>query len=146
MKLRIKNNLEIIMHDSGIKSFQMLSDRLKANQNFVLGRSTISRLARNENASYSIELIESLCNELQCLPADIFDTTVEGASLEFVKSLQSRLQPFRYGQILVESKENQGIEQGSRPKLDEPEQTSTLADDFDDICGPSVSHLTKDDL
>ena len=150
MKIKVRNKLELLIKDSGVRSFEEMAQRLTDNQGYEVGRTTISRLARNENGSFSIDLIEAVCNELGCLPGDIFETTISDAEPEFVDVLQSRLQPFRYGAILINRHSHQSDKSGSGAKASSSErpkpEVESVADDLDFIGGPNVTHMSKDKL
>jgi len=150
MKIKVRNKLDLLIKDSGVRSFEEMAQRLTENQGYEVGRTTISRLARNENGSFSIELIEAICNELGCLPGDIFETTISNADPEFVDVLQSRLQPFKYGAILVNRHSH---DRGNNVSLQKDSvhestkaQVESVADDLDLICGPKVTHMSKEKL
>jgi len=153
MKIKVRNKLDLLIKDSGIRTYEEMAKRLTENQDYKVGRTTISRLARNENGSFSIEFIEAICNELDCLPGDIFETIISGADQEFVELLQSRLQPFRYGAIHLNRHHQEGksssvaavsTKDEATPSVSKP--TKPIANDLDDICGPKVTHLSTDRL
>jgi len=150
MKIKIRNKLDLLIKDSGIRSFEDMAQRLSDNQGYKIGRTAISRLARNENGSFTVDMIEAICNELNCLPGDIFETTISDADPEFVDVLQSRLQPFRYGAILVNrhasqsEKEKHNSTDHARPAT--TPEVQSFADDLDFVGGPKVSHMSKDRL
>jgi len=149
MKIKIRNKLELLIKDSGVRSFEEMAQRLTEHQGYEVGRTTISRLARNENGSFSIDLIEAICNELGCLPGDIFETTIANAEPDFVDVLQSRLQPFRYGAILINRHAQQAAKNGASSKGSADNQKSqieSVADDLDFIGGPKVTHMSKNKL
>jgi DNA-binding Xre family transcriptional regulator len=87
------------MEDSGVKSIQEMANRLKSNQGYEISRTPLSRKVNDEDITLTLSLIEAICNELQCLPGDLFGTEITDATEEYVNSLRSRLQPFRYGSI-----------------------------------------------
>ena len=99
MNVKLRNRLEVLMKDSGVKSFEEMAQRLSENQGVSITRTSVSRKFRDEDVSLTLSLIEAICNELQCLPADLFETDVSDVSEAFVEDLRSRLQPFRYGTL-----------------------------------------------
>ena len=53
------------------------------------------------DVSLALSMIEAICNELQCLPGDIFfDRCVRRS--ETFRAERTRLQPFRYGTIRLQ--------------------------------------------
>lgn len=102
MKIKLRNRLEVLMKDSGVNSFEEMAQRLTQNQGCKITRTALSRKFRDQDVSLALSMIEAICNELQCLPGDIFETEVSGASETFVEELRTRLQPFRYGTIRLQ--------------------------------------------
>lgn len=102
MKIKLRNRLEVLMKDSGISTFEEMAQRLTHNQGTRITRTALSRKFRDEDVSLSLTMIQAICNELQCLPGDLFETDVSDATPAFVEELQSRLQPFRYGVIRLQ--------------------------------------------
>jgi DNA-binding Xre family transcriptional regulator len=141
MKIKLKNRLEVLMKDSGINTFEEMSERLTQNQDWKISRSALSRKFRDENPTLSLEMIEAICNELQCLPGDLFETNVTDATEEEINAIQSRVQPFRYG-MLYKSLNASNVAHKEFTKA-EAEQNSNADDDidFESILGPKVSHL-----
>lgn len=150
MKITVKNKLDLLIKDSGVHSFEEMAQRLTKHQGYKITRTTISRMARNENAAFAISFIEAVCNELNCLPGDLYETIITNADPDYVESIQSRLQPFKYGAIHLSRK---GKEQGAIPEVTIPAsqpKTSlasvsadpTSLEDMDAVCGPNVSHLS----
>lgn len=142
MKVKLKNRLEVLMKDSGITTFEEMSERLTQNQDWKISRSALSRKFRDDNPTLSLTMIEAICNELQCLPGDLFETNVTEASEEEINAIQSRVQPFRYGMLhkslnstkTMDEVEAQPTETTSKPKQEEDV-------DLESILGPKVSHL-----
>lgn len=145
MKIKLRNRLEVLMKDSGINTFEEMAQRLTQNQGWKIARTSLSRKFRDEDVSLTLKMIEAICNELQCLPGDLFETDVHEASEEFVEGLRTRLQPFRYGAIRMQKA---AAEPAGAPAA---ERTTTPASkaagkakpavDLDEIVGPRVSHL-----
>lgn len=155
MKIKLRNRLEVLMKDSGVNSFEEMARRLTENQSTPITRTWVSRKFRDEDLTMSLSMIQAICNELQCLPGDLFETEVSDASPEFLEGLQSRLQPFRYGVIRVK---RSGPEQGeadktspegkATPKSSAPARKGASVTSVrkrpgsdDDVVGPAVSHL-----
>lgn len=147
MKIKLKNRLEVLMKDSGINTFEEMAQRLTQNQGWKIARTSLSRKFRDEDVSLTLKMVEAICNELQCLPGDLFETDVSEASEEFVESLRTRLQPFRYGTIRIqkagpEGAASSGADDGKPPAEKakaSPKAKSTV--DGDDDVGPRVTHL-----
>ena len=154
MNVKLRNRLEVLMKDSGVKSFEEMAQRLSENQGVSITRTSVSRKFRDEDVSLTLSLIEAICNELQCLPADLFETDVSDVSEAFVEDLRSRLQPFRYGTFRM-GKPSEWPEivkpthhADPKPKRERVSKTrsgrgdDTIAsEDLDDITGPTVTHL-----
>jgi DNA-binding Xre family transcriptional regulator len=142
MKIKLKNRLEVLMKDSGITTFEEMSERLTQNQEWKISRSALSRKFRDENPTLSLSMIEAICNELQCLPGDLFETNVTDATEEEINSIQSRVQPFRYGMLhksLNSSKTRSELDPQQSEVSNKPKQEDEL--DLENILGPKVSHL-----
>lgn len=143
MKIKLRNRLEVLMKDSGINSFEEMALRLTQNQGYKITRTALSRKFRDQDVSLSLSMIEAICNELQCLPGDIFETEVSDASEAFVEELHTRLQPFRYGTIRLQ-KLGAATETVAEPPPEAasvPGKKVKLPMDLDAIAGPKVSHL-----
>ena len=152
MKIKLRNRLEVLMKDSGINTFEEMAQRLTQNQGMKITRTALSRKFRDEDVTLSLTMVQAICNELQCLPGDLFETDVSDATPEFVNELQSRLQPFRYGVIRLQ---RQGQEATEAPQAQAPEAAATSkgskgkaqakgaakSNDVDDLEGPPVTHL-----
>lgn len=143
MKINLRNRLEVLMKDSGVSSFEEMAQRLTQNQGCKITRTALSRKFRDQDVSLSLSMIEAICNELQCLPSDIFETEISDASETFVEELRTRLQPFRYGTIRLQ-KPGAATEATSKPKGQAAETSAKKPKppmDLDAITGPKVSHL-----
>lgn len=99
MKIKLKNHIRVLMSDRGVKSWSDLAERLKSNQGYDITRTSISRQAQQDNPAYAMDLIEAICNELQCLPDALFNIEITEADSKELDRLRSRLQPFEYGSI-----------------------------------------------
>lgn len=89
MKIKLGNRLEVLMKDSGINTFEEMAQRLTENQGWPITRTALSRKFRSDDVSLSLSMIEAICNELQCLPGDLFETNVTEASRILLKSLEA---------------------------------------------------------
>lgn len=144
MKIKLRNRLEVLMKDSGVNSFEEMAQRLTQNQNCKITRTALSRKFRDQDVSLALSMIEAICNELQCLPGDIFETEISDASETFVEELRTRLQPFRYGTIRLQKP---GVAMDAASVASTSEGAPELAKkanpsvDLDAIAGPKVSHL-----
>ncbi len=147
MKIKLRNRLEVLMKDSGVNSFEEMSQRLTHNQGWKITRTSLSRKFRDDDVSLTLKMVEAICNELQCLPGDIFETDIHEASEEFVEGLRTRLQPFRYGAIRMQKlgTESAGATvPDSNPTsapASKPAGKVRPAVNLDDVVGPRVSHL-----
>lgn len=143
MKIRLRNRLEVLMKDSGVNSFEEMAQRLTQNQGYKITRTALSRKFRDQDVSLSLSLIEAICNELQCLPGDIFETDVFDASESFIEELRMRLQPFRYGSMHLQKPSATLQAPAPLPAEPVPERSkkARASQDLDSIAGPKVSHL-----
>ena len=73
MQIKLRNRLEVLMKDNGVSTFEEMAERLTNNQNWEITRSALSRKFRNPNPPLTLEMITAICNELQCLPNDLFE-------------------------------------------------------------------------
>ena len=143
MKIKLRNRLEVLMKDSGVNSFEEMAQRLTQNQGCKITRTALSRKFRDQDVSLALSMIEAICNELQCLPGDIFETEVSDASETFVEELRTRLQPFRYGTIRSQ-KPGVTTDVTAAPPSETaagPSKKAKPPMDLDAIAGPNVSHL-----
>ena len=141
MKIKLRNRLEVLMKDSGISTFEEMAERLTKHQGWTISRSALSRKFRDENPSLTMQMIEAICNELQCLPSDLFEVDISNASQDEIDDIQNRVLPFRYGTI----------RKGITPTIEgentnivaiQPEKTAKQNKvDLESILGPKVSHL-----
>lgn len=140
MKIKLRNRLEVLMKDSGISTFEEMAERLTERQGWQISRSALSRKFRDDNVTLSLSMIEAICNELQCLPGDLFETNITDATGEQIDTLQSRVQPFRYGMI-HKAKSADAFIDSSSPAAQVQQKVSAKDEDLSDILGPGVSHL-----
>lgn len=147
MKIKLRNRLEVLMKDSGINTFEEMAQRLTQNQGWKIARTSLSRKFRDEDVSLTLKMIEAICNELQCLPGDLFETDVSEASEEFVEGLRTRLQPFRYGAIRIQKAGPEPAASGAPDDAKPPAAPARASSkpkaavDNDDDVGPRVTHL-----
>ena len=146
MKIKLKNRLGVLIEDCGVKSIQEMANRLKSNQGIEISRTPLSRKINDADVTLTLSLIEAICNELQCLPGDLFETEISDVTEEYLEGLRSRLQPFRYGSIRLKrpGAEEPVAEPKAVPRepkqrpVSKPAQADILADD---IAGPKVKHM-----
>lgn len=151
MKIKLRNRLEVLMKDSGVASFEEMAQRLTQHQDYKTTRTSLSRKFRDPDVSLALSMIEAICNELQCLPGDLFETEVLDAPESFIEELQTRLQPFRYGTIRLlkpgmstAATDPVGGNRSSgdkTPMLGKQEHPSERTSDIEAVTGPKVSHL-----
>ena len=150
MKIRLKNRLDVLMRDSGVRSVEEMAQRLTDNQKYKITRTPLSRKFKDEDVTLSLSMIEAICNELQCLPGDLFETEVSDATDEYVDELRSRLQPFRYGSIRLKkpgAPDSPEVPAATGPAPSpkavpaKGKKPAAAADDLDDIAGPKVTHM-----
>lgn len=144
MKISLKNRIEFLMKDAGISTFEEMAQRLTNNQNWKIGRSALSRKLRDEDITLTLTMIEAICNELQCLPGDIFETNISDISEEEIAGITNKFLPFKYGNITkVTANQDEPYKltsDSSKAKNPAP------AVDEESIFGPNVTHLTIDQL
>lgn len=157
MKIKLRNRLEVLMKDSGVNTFEEMAQRLTHNQGARITRTALSRKFRDEDVTLSLSMIQAICNELQCLPGDLFETDVSDASPAFVEELQSRLQPFRYGVIRLQKAKADTDDDGepaggdpgiaasktskTKPKVKASKSPGVEKRNQEDLEGPVVTHL-----
>lgn len=151
MKIKLRNRLEVLMRDSGVRTIEEMAQRLNENQKYKITRTPLSRKFKDDDVTLPLSLIEAICNELQCLPGDLFETDVTDATEDYVDELRSRLQPFRYGSIRLkkpgapdsDASDDAAASAPAKPasKPPKPKATATPASALDDIAGPKVSHM-----
>lgn len=150
MKIKLKNRLDVLMRDSGVRSVEEMAQRLTDNQKYKITRTPLSRKFKDEDVTLSLSMIEAICNELQCLPGDLFETEVSDATDDYVDELRSRLQPFGYGSIRLKKPGAAEADDGAAPAAaPKPKVASSVpakgkkaaASELDDIAGPKVTHM-----
>lgn len=152
MKIKLRNRLEVLMKDSGVASFEEMAQRLTQHQDYKVTRTSLSRKFRDQDVTLALSMIEAICNELQCLPGDLFETEVFDAPESFVEELQTRLQPFRYGTIrlLKPGTTAQPADSAGGDESEGDDATTVSGKkkrqakptpDMDAVTGPKVSHL-----
>ena len=157
MKIKLKNRLEVLMRDSGVRSIEEMAQRLNENQRYKITRTPLSRKFKDDDVTLPLSLIEAICNELQCLPGDLFETNVTDATEGYVDEMRSRLQPFRYGSMRLrkagsaavadpESEPSSAAQPGSTPKPARHKVSASVEPELDDIAGPKVTHMNIEAL
>lgn len=142
MKIELRNRLEVLMKDSGVNTFEEMSERLTTNQNIKISRSALSRKFRDDNVTLSLSMIEAICNELQCLPGDLFETSIKDAMESEIDEIQSRLYPFRYGMIHKSKVAPVDASGGTRSLEDNEKNVAPKKEeDLSNVLGPTVTHL-----
>jgi DNA-binding Xre family transcriptional regulator len=146
MKIKLKNRLGVLIEDCGVKSIQEMANRLKANQGVEISRTPLSRKINDDDVTLTLSLIQAICNELQCLPGDLFETEITDVTEEYVQELRSRLQPFRYGSIRLKRPGADEPATETTPAAREPKQRAAAKPaqvdlQADDIAGPKVKHM-----
>lgn len=142
MKIELRNRLEVLMKDSGVNTFEEMSERLTTNQNIKISRSALSRKFRDDNVTLSLSMIEAICNELQCLPGDLFETSIKDAMESEIDEIQSRVYPFRYGMIhKSKTSPAEASKDSSALKHNLKSVESQKEEDLSNVLGPTVTHL-----
>ncbi|MCO4322310.1 helix-turn-helix domain-containing protein [Aliidiomarina quisquiliarum] len=146
MKIKLKNRLDVLMKDQGVATFEEMAERLTNHQGWSITRSALSRKFRDDNVTLTLKMIEAICNELQCLPGDLFETQIENASESDLSTIQNRLLPFKYGNITKQAGNNQNTDAlGSSMSTVQQKKAKEIVD-LSDVLGPSVSHLSHDKI
>lgn len=144
MKITLKNNVRTTMASRDITMWKDLAERLKSNQGYSITRTSLARQIDQEAPAYSLSLIEALCNELQCLPNDLFRIEITEASAEDIRNLTRREKPFEFGYIIetdsVASKKSPATNaySGGRQQDD--------FEDEDELVGGRVSHQNAESI
>jgi DNA-binding Xre family transcriptional regulator len=149
MKISLKNHVRTAMASRDITMWKDLSERLENNQGFKLSRTSLARQIEQDNPAYQLKLIAALCNELQCLPNDLFYIEITEASPEDIHKLTRRDKPFEYGYVSESESVSVPVaatkKQHAKPKPAASVSAPTENDDFDDeLVGGRVSHLNID--
>lgn len=142
MKILLKNNVRTTMASRNITMWKDLAERLATKQGYSITRTSLARQIDQEAPAYSLKLIEALCNELQCLPNDLFHIEITDATPDDVQRLTKRDKPFEFGHILGSDEKQDFPKKVSKPS---GKGTAPQDDDFDDeLVGGRVSHLSID--
>lgn len=140
MKISLKNNVRTTMVSRDITMWKDLAERLKGNQDYSITRTSLARQIEQDMPAYSLGLIEALCNELQCLPNDLFRIEITNASPDDIRKLTRRERPFEFGHI-IEAVTEQGAVGNARQRSAEIVHEF---DDDDELVGSRVSHMSAD--
>lgn len=138
MKISLKNNVRTAMASRNITMWKDLAERLKVNQGYSISRTSLARQIEQEVPAYSMALIEALCNELQCLPNDLFHIEITDATPDDIRRLTRRERPFEFGHI-IEAETHSKQNRHAKP-ADDNSTSSEELDDDDDLVGGRVSH------
>lgn len=143
MKITLKNNVRTTMASRDITMWKDLAERLKGHQGYSITRTSLARQIDQETPAYSLKLIEALCNELQCLPNDLFHIEITDASPEEIERLTRRERPFEFGHILEAPDRDDGtLESGPSKSVPGSVPAPSEDDDEDELVGGRVSHLS----
>lgn len=142
MNISLKNNVRTTMASRDITMWKDLAERLKGNQGYSITRTSLARQIDQETPAYSLNLIEALCNELQCLPNDLFHIEITDASPDDIEKLTRREKPFEFGHI-IKATDHEAAPEDRPNKPEAPSAESAGSDDVDDeLVGERVSHLS----
>ncbi|MBS0456689.1 MAG: helix-turn-helix transcriptional regulator [Proteobacteria bacterium] len=150
MKIKLKNRIDVLMRDCGVRTVEELSRRLSRNQDYSITRTPLSRKVNSDDVQLPLSLIEALCNELQCLPGDLFQIDVVDATPEWVEEIQSRVPPFRYGSMRMRKPGELGSASDATPEApvavagpvqSRPRASKPVDPTDDGLAGPKVTHL-----
>ncbi len=143
MKISLKNNVRTTMASRDITMWKDLAERLRGNQDYSISRTSLARQIDQETPAYSLKLIEALCNELQCLPNDLFQIEISDATPEDIRKLTRRDKPFEFGHIIEAEGGQTTAKESTKTALKQPPPEDD--DDLDDeLVGGRVSHLSID--
>lgn len=147
MKVALKNRIEFLMKDAGIHTFEEMAQRLTNNQNWKIGRTALSRKFRDSDITLTLKMIEAICNELQCLPGDIFETNISDISDEEINAITNKFLPFKYGNI-TKAALNPDEPNSNVTTIKAPNEKPIVQPEVDEeaIFGPKVTHLTIDQV
>lgn len=147
MKLSLKNRIEFLMKDAGISTFEEMAQRLTNNQDWKIGRSALSRKLRDEDVTLTLKMIEAICNELQCLPGDIFETNISEISDDEISVITNKFLPFKYGNItkLAVTSEELDVSRSQASAAISNKKEEPVVDE-ESVFGPNVTHLTIDQI
>lgn len=146
MKISLKNNVRTTMASRNITMWKDFAERLDEHQGYSITRTSLSRQVGKEVPAYSMELIEALCNELQCLPNDLFYIEVTEASPEDTRMLTRREKPFEFGYI--EDGQGSASDMDNPTNLDQSTSASQppVEDEDDELLGERVSHQSAEKI
>lgn len=142
MKISLKNNVRTTMASRDITMWKDLAERLKTKQGYSISRTSLARQIEQDIPAYSMALIEALCNELQCLPNDLFQIEVTDATAEDIRKLTKREKPFEFGYI-IEADDPPDTMNPAKSKDQQSGITNDRhghGDDDDELVGGRVSH------
>lgn len=131
------------MASRDITMWKDLAERLKAHQSYSITRTSLARQIEQESPAYSLELIQALCNELQCLPNDLFQIEISDATADDIRKLTRRERPFEFGHIMEGETAHQSEPQGARKP---PIVSEGDAGEEDELVGGRISHLSAGKL
>ncbi|MGY8775044.1 helix-turn-helix transcriptional regulator [Spongiibacter tropicus] len=138
MKITLKNNVRTTMASRDITMWKDLAERLKNNQDYSITRTSLARQIEQETPAYSLSLIEALCNELQCLPNDLFRIEITEATADDIRNLTRREKPFEFGHII--EADSATSKESPATNADSASQQQDDFDDEDELVGGRVSH------
>lgn len=142
MKIKLTNNLRVLMKSRKIDTWNELVDRLAKNQGYDINRTSLARHGNKDNPAYTLELMEALCNELQCLPDALFHIDIEDADEAFLDNARARLMPFEFGQVRL--RKSAPAASASDPSVQDASTAATPDDPaLDELLGPKVTHMSK---
>lgn len=140
MKISLKNNVRTAMASRDITMWKDLAERLKQNQGYSITRTSLARQIEKDVPAYPLALIEALCNELQCLPNDLFQIEITEATQEDILKLTRREKPFEFGYII----ETDTATKTTHTAITESQKSSVVDElnnsDDDELVGGRVSH------
>ncbi len=152
MKITLKNNVRTTMSSRNINMWKELAERLQSNQNYSITRTSLARQIDQESPAYSLKLIEALCNELQCLPNDLFWIEATEMTPEEIRHLTKRDKPFEFGYLMgIEGATGASKTQASSTvpaPMESHPKTAPLPilkegeSDEDDLIGEPITHLS----
>lgn len=151
MKINLRNNVRTTMASRGINSWSELARRLTDRQDYKISRTSLTRMIERDDPAYPLKLIEALCNELACLPNDLFYIEISDSNQEELEGILNRHQPFEFGVITYEAgraSQKEIDSTASQVKVSPMKQKSNVLheDDIDELIGDKVTHLTRHNL
>lgn len=142
MKISLKNNVRTAMASRDITMWKDLAERLKGNQGYSITRTSLARQIEQDVPAYSMALIEALCNELQCLPNDLFRIEITDATPDDVRKLTRRDKPFEFGHIIEADAAGSSAAEKAPPARSKSKVAIGEIDDEDEdeLVGGPISH------